>query len=117
MSGLSFTSVATNSSSSVKVTISWERPSDRNGRFIYQLDFVGVQSGIYTNSNATVTEQTVYLNGTEDMYTFSGLPGAQYSVQMSAINCRTGLSSSEVFIDRTTVFICKSSYYLLIGVH
>ena len=108
VNGLSFMSIATSSNNSVRVTISWKRPSDRNGHFKYQLNYVGVQPGIYSSSNDTVIEQSIQLNDTEEMYIFSGLPGAQYSVQISAINCKTGLSGPETTIDGTTVFIRES---------
>ena len=107
VSGLSLISVETNSSNSVKVTILWKRPSDRNGHFKYQLNFVGKQPGIYSNSTATVIQQSVELNSTEEIYAFSGLPGAQCLVQISAINYKTGLSSPETTINGTTVSIRK----------
>ena len=108
VNGLSFVSVATSSTSSVRVTLSWKRPSDRNGSFMYQLKFVGVQPGIYRDSNATVIEENVKLKDTEEMYVFGGLPGAQYSIWISAINYKTGISSPETSVDGITVSISKS---------
>ena len=109
MSGLSFLSVTTSSSSSVRVIISWDQLSDRSGCFKYQLNYVGVQPGIYNNSNATVVERSVELTSVEDMYMFSGLPDAQYLVQISAISCNLQLSSPEATTNGTTVPLRKSS--------
>ena len=75
---------------------------------MYQLQFVGVQPGIYRDSNATVIEENIELNDTEEMYVFGGLPGAQYSIWISAVNYKTSLSSPETSIDGITVSIRKS---------
>ena len=110
VSGLLFVSSEANSSNSVNVTITWERPSDRNGHFEYFLTILGVQPGIYSDSNDTIDKRVIEFNDTGEKstkYVFSGLSGAHYTVKVVAVNCKRKLPGPEESIEATTVSIGK----------
>lgn len=103
---LTLVSVATSNDSRVNVTISWDRPSDRNGPFLYNVTYDGAQLGAYsTLEDIPNVETDIPLSDSEKdvVYEFIGLPSAVYTVEVLAINIKTGLYNPGATTIETTV--------------
>ena len=108
VSNLALVSMATNNESRVSVNISWDRPSDRNGPFSYNLTYSGTQPGAYsTREGTTNMRMNIPLDdsGGDVVYEFIGLPSTEYTVEVLAINTKTGLFNPNTTTVMTTVSI------------
>ena len=91
---------------SVTVTFSWTGPSTRNGLYNYTLTYRGVQDGDYPSQRMKSQNETISINDSmmEGSMSISGLPYANYTINVTAINIKTGRPGpSSLYTDRTII--------------
>ena len=97
-------------SNNVKVTFSWTGPSTRNGSYNYTLTYSGEQIDDYPEQRRRVQpETTVVLDGREMQVSIpiTGLPYANYTVDVTAVNIMTGQRGPSISQGNRTIIIGK----------
>ncbi len=76
----------------VSVRIAWNAPSARDGAFNYTLDYAADQTPDSPQERRRTSSGSVSLMGSMEQYTIdNGLPYANYSVAITAINIKRSL--------------------------
>ena len=96
----------------VKFTINWEKPSDRNGSFNYQLVFEAMQLDPYPEARQTNVSMTTRMlnnddgNQEEDLIA-EALPFANYTITLTAVNIKLNRSGPSTTVEGRTIAIGK----------
>ena len=100
------------SDTSVRFTINWEKPSDRNGSFNYQVMFEAMQLDPYPDARQTNVDMTnMTLNnddGNLEEFLFQeALPFANYIITLTAVNIKLNRSGPSTTVEGRTIAIGK----------
>lgn len=91
----------------VTVTLMWTGPSTRNGSYNYMLTYRGVQDDDYPLQRMRrQNETTISVNDSmmEGSVSITGLPYANYTINVTAVNIKTGrLGPSSLHTSRTII--------------
>ena len=97
----------------VTVVFSWTGPPPRNGPYTYTLIYSAVQDGDYPVLRMrSQAERTVTLSMTEDSRSIIGLPYANYTINMTAVNIKTGRAGPSSLLTEGTIIVgeCIHTY-------
>ena len=98
---------------SVTVTFSWTGPPTRNGLYNYILTYRGVQDGDYPpRKMRSQYETNISINDSmmEGSRSISGLPYANYTINVTAVNIKTGRPGPSSLYTNGTIIIGKDEY-------
>lgn len=99
-----------NVTNNVTVTFSWTGPSTRYGLYNYTLTYRGVQDGDYPlQKMRSQNETTISINDSmmEGSMSISGLPYANYTINVTAVNIKTGRPGPSFWDTNRTIIISK----------
>ena len=94
----------------VRVTISWDGPSTRNGSYNYNLNFSASQSPPYPPERRRNNSSQLVLSGDQlhvDYIIEEGLPFAVYNAEVTAVNIETGREGPNTMMNWRTTAICE----------
>ena len=100
------------SDTSVRFTINWKKPSDRNGSFNYQVMFEAMQLDPYPEArktNVDMTNRTLNNDdGNLEEFLFpEALPFANYTITLIAVNIKLNRSGPSTTVEGRTIAIGK----------
>ena len=95
-------------SNNVTVTFSWTGPSLRNGPYNYSVTYSGEQVDDYPEERRNShPKTTVDLDGSNTSLPIIGLPYANYTINVTAVNIKTGQPGPSTIHQNRTISIGK----------
>ena len=96
-------------SNNVIVNFSWTGPSVRNGSYNYYVTFSGEQVDDYPERRSRSHPNTVVvLDGSNMSHLIIGLPYANYTINVTAFNIKTGRPGPSTIHEDRTISIGKT---------